>query len=287
MRTPSILAAALLMAAAASGYAAPATPGTKTPHSSGDWGPDEAALRRKASALFAKLIDEAHKGVTVDGKKVPYAKNPSFKVDLDHSVIGGSPAAAFQAGVGLNKTGDFSGSDLVYAGSALFEMVDQAEAAMFLAHEIGHLAYAHPKTMEDKKMALVDKLYSEWEVSHTIPAGEPSSETVKRFLKDSSARLSNELAPLQRPYEDDADRYGLALAVQAGYSGDAAVNSFLRAKDWLAAKDADESDPAHPGTVAERAAKTAERLAADRAAAERAKLVARRAKCASEGTSCE
>ena len=290
MRTPSVLPAALLLALASSAFAqkaVPATPGTAAPQCSGGWGADEAALRQTASALFAKLIDQSHTGVTVDGKKIDYAKNPTFKVDLNHAVIGGSPAAAFQAGVGLNKTGDFSGSDLVYAGSALFEMCDPSEAAMFLAHEIGHLAYGHPKAMEDKKLVIVDRLYGEWETSHTIPAGEASSVTVNRFFKDTSDKLTKELSPLQQPMEDDADKYGLALSVQAGYPADAAVNSFRRAQDWLWALKLDMSDPNHPGTVADRAKQTAERVAADRAAAQRAADVTRRAACASGGMSCQ
>lgn len=299
MRTPSAL---VLLLVAASAFAqpaksAPADPGTATPHSSGEWGPDEAALRRKASELFLKLLDESRKGVQVGGAKVVYTKNPAFKVDLERSVIGGSPAAAFEAGVGLNKNGPFSGSDLVYAGAALFEMVDPNEAAMFIAHEIGHLAYGHPKKLEDQKMAIVDRLYNEWDAANreailrinADPAyttgAQRTAATVKLFFKDSAPKLQGELNPIQQPMEDEADKYGRALAVQAGYPADATVTSFRRAQDWLWALKLEMSDPNHAGTVADRAAKNAAWVADERAAKERAETASRRAKAAAQGMS--
>lgn len=300
MRPLSAFAAAFLLAVSAQAQSAKpgaASPGTATPHSSGDWGPDEAALRQKASALFLRLLDESRKGVTVDAAKVVYTKNPTFKVDLDHSVIGGSPAAAFSAGVGLNKTGDFSGSDLVYAGSALFEMTDQNEAAMFIAHEIGHLAYGHPQKLEDRKMAIVDRLYNEWEAANQEAIGrinaDPAYKTsaqrtnaaVKLFFKEASPKLQAELNPIQQPMEDDADKYGRALAVQAGFPADATITSFQRAQDWLWALKLEMSDPNHAGTVADRALKNASWVADQRAAKERAETASRRAKAAAAGMS--
>ena len=86
--------------------------------------------------------------------------------------------------------------------------------------------------------------------------------------------------------EEDADRYGLALALQAGYSGKAAVNAYLRGADSLWSLGADGGDASH-GTLGERAKKTAERVAADQAATEKAAAATRRANCAAQGMTCQ
>lgn len=290
-----LLALALLLTAAPGASAAPtpATPGTSAPHSSGDWGPDEAALRARANAIMAKLLAAAREGVDVGGKKVPYAKLPDFVIDLHNAVIAGSPAAAFSAGMGMNSPGrtiggvDHSANDLVYTTSALYTMADQPEAAMFIAHEIGHLALGHAEKLEKEKSRLIDKLYTEWETVNTIPDGEPTNVTVQRFFKDSAPKLQAALNPIQQPLEDDADKYGRALAVKAGYPGEAGVTSFQRAQDWLWALKLDLDDPNHAGSVADRARKNAQWLAEEKAAKERAATALRRAKCAAEGTSCQ
>ncbi len=293
MRTPSTVlmaAAVLLLASAAS--AAPANPGTKTPHSSGDWGPDEAGLRAKANAIMAKLLLTAREGVDVAGKPVVYAKVPDFVIDLNNHVIAGSPAAAFSAGLGMNTPGraiggvDHSANDLVYTTQALYEMADRHEAAVFIAHEIGHLALGHAAKLEKEKARLIDKLYGEWEAVNTVPADEPTSVTVKRFFQDSAPKLRAALNPIQQPMEDEADKYGRALALKAGYPGEASVTSFQRAQDWLWALKLELDDPSHAGTVADRAAKSRRWLADQKAAQERAAAASRRAKCAAEGTSC-
>lgn len=298
MSVPSAprLAAALLVLSAASGALAaptPATPGTQSPHSSGDWGKDEADLRARANAIMGKLLASAREGVEVEGKKVPYAKLPDFVIDLRNAVIAGSPAAAFSAGMGMNSPGrtiggvDHSANDLVYTTSALYTMADQPEAAMFIAHEIGHLALGHAEKLEKEKSRLIDKLYTEWEATNTVPDGEPTNVTVQRFFKDSAPKLQAALNPIQQPMEDDADKYGRALAVKAGYPGGATVTSFQRAQDWLWALKLDLDDPNHSGSVADRARKNAKWLADEKAAKERAATASRRAKCAAEGTSCE
>jgi hypothetical protein len=295
MSAPSAPILVLLLLAAASVPAAPtpAAPGTQTPHSSGDWGKSEAELRAKANDIAAKLLISARDGVDVDGKKVAYARLPDFVIDLNNAVIGGSPAAAFSAGMGMNSPGrsiggvDHSANDLIYTTNALYTMADQPEAAMFIAHEIGHLALGHAEKLEKEKSRLIDKLYSEWEAVNTVPDGEPSSVTVKRFFKDSAPKLQAALNPIQQPMEDDADKYGRALAVKAGYPGGATVSSFQRAQDWLWALKLDLDDPNHSGSVADRAAKNAKWLDEQRAAKERSATALRRAKCSAEGTSCQ
>lgn len=289
---PRLAFALLLLAAAAGAAPTPAAPGTSTPHSSGDWGPDEAALRVKANAIMAKLLAAARGGVDVGGKKASYARVPDFVIDLRNAVIAGSPAAAFSAGLGMNAPGrtiggaDHSANDLVYTTSALYTMADQPEAAMFIAHEIGHLALGHAEKLEKEKSRLIDKLYTEWEAANTVPADEPTNATVQRFFKDAAPKLQAALNPLQQPLEDDADKYGRALAVKAGYPAEAGVTSFQRAQDWLWALKLDLDDPNHAGSVADRAAKNAKWLAEEKAAKERAATALRRAKCAAEGTSC-
>lgn len=291
MGFPSASCLALLLLAA-SVHAAPAAPGTKTPHSSGDWGKDEAALRANANAIFAKLLVAARPGVDVDGRTVPYDKLPDFVIDLNNLVIGGSPAAAFSAGMGMNSRGktiggvDHSANDLVYTTSALYTMSEQPEAAMFLAHELGHLALGHAAKLEKAKKDVIDKLFTEWEATHSVPDGEEAAVTVKRFFKDFSGKIQAALNPIQAPLEDEADRYARVLAVKAGYPADAAVSSFLRAQDWLSALGMEMDDPNHSGTVADRAAKNAKWVEAGKAAKERAETATRRAKCASEGMSC-
>jgi hypothetical protein len=292
MRTPSaFIAAALLCLPAAAAYAQPAVPGTSTPRSSGDWGPDEAALRAKTSAIVAKLLAAAAAGVAVEGKTISYSKVPDLVIDLNNIVIGGSPAAAFSAGIGMNAPGrtiggaSHSANDLIYTTSALYTMADQPEAAMFIAHEVGHLAYGHAEKLEKRKKEIIERLYGEWEVSHSVPDGEASSVTVNRFFKDSAAKIQAELNPIQQPMEDDADKYGRALAVKAGYPGGAAVSSFQRAQDWLWALKLDLGDPNHAGTVADRAAKNSKWLADERAATERAATATRRAEAAAKGMS--
>lgn len=288
-----LMAAVLLLGAASTAPAAPAAPGTKTPHSSGDWGPDAAGLRAKANAIMAKLMAAAHEGVDIAGKKVPYAKTPDFVIDLNNHVIAGSPAAAFSAGLGMNSPGrsiggvDHSANDLVYTTQALYEMADQHEAAVFIAHEIGHLALGHAAKLEKEKARLIDKLYGEWETVNTIPDGEPASVTVQRFFKDSAPKLQAALSPIQAPLEEEADGYARALASKAGYPGEGSVTSFQRAQDWLWALKLEMSDPSHGGTVADRAAKSSKWLADQKAAQERAAAASRRAKCAAEGTSCQ
>lgn len=293
--TPSIILvlslAALGAAPALGGEPAPA--GTKTPHSSGDWGRDEAELRAGAKEIIARLLVSAQSGVEVDGKTVSYAKRPDFVIDLNNAVIGGSPAAAFSAGLGMNSPGrtiggvDHSANDLVYTTNALYTMADRPEAAMFLAHEIGHLALGHAKKLEKEKSAIIDRLFGEWEASNTVPEGEATSATVNRFFRDYAAKIQAALNPIQQPLEDEADRYGRALAVKAGYPGEASVTSFQRAQDWLWALKLDLADPNHAGSVADRAAKNEKWLAAEKAAKERAATALRRSKCASEGTSCQ
>lgn len=299
MSAPSIprLAALFLVlsAAAAAAVAAPppATPGTRSPHSSGDWGKDEADLRARANGIMGKLLASAREGVELEGKKIPYAKLPDFVIDLNNSVIVGSPAAAFSAGMGMNSPGrtiggvDHSANDLVYTTNALYTMADQPEAAMFIAHEIGHLALGHAERLEKEKSRLIDKLFTEWETTNTVPDGEPTTVTVQRFFKDSAPKLQAALNPIQQPLEDDADKYGRALAVKAGYPGGATVTSFQRAQDWLWALKLDLDDPNHSGSVADRARKNAKWLADEKASKERAATASRRAKCAAEGTSCE
>lgn len=294
MRTPStVLMAVLLLGAASAASAATATPGTKSPHSSGDWGPDEAGLRAKANAIMAKLLVTAREGVDVGGKKVPYAKTPDFVIDLRNHVIAGSPAAAFSAGLGMNSPGrtignvDHSANDVVYTTQALYEIADQTEAAVFIAHEIGHLALGHAAKIEKEKARLIDKLYGEWETANTIPDGEPTSVTVQRFFKDAAPKLQAALSPFQAPLEEEADVYARALASKAGYPGEATVTSFQRAQDWLWALKLEMSDPSHAGTVADRAAKSSKWLADQKAAQERTATALRRAKCAAEGTSCQ
>jgi hypothetical protein len=270
-----------------------AAPGTAAPHSSGDWGPDEAALRAKANAIVANLIRTAKGGVDVEGKNVAYAREPDFVIDLNNAVIGGSPAAAFTAGLGMNSPGrtiggvNHSGNDLIYTTNALYTMADQPEAAMFIAHEIGHLAYGHAAKLEKAKAAIIDRLYGEWETANTIPDGEPSNVTVSRFFKASGDKIQAALNPIQQPLEDDADKYGRALAVKAGYPEGASVSSFQRAQDWLWALKLDLGDPNHAGTVADRAAKNAVWVADQKTARERTGILMRRAKCAAEGTSCQ
>lgn len=288
-----LMAAVLLLGAASASSAATAAPGTQTPHSSGDWGPDEAGLRAKANAVTAKLLLAAREGVDIGGKKVSYAKTPDFVIDLNNHVIAGSPAAAFSAGLGMNTAGrtiggvDHSANDLVYTTQALYEMADQNEAAVFIAHEIGHLALGHAAKIEKEKARLIDKLYGEWEIVNTVPDGEPTSVTVQRFFKDAAPKLQAALSPVQAPLEEEADAYGRALAVKAGYPGEASVASFQRAQDWLWALKLEMSDPSHAGTVADRAAKSHKWLADQKAAQERAAAASRRAKCAAEGTSCQ
>ena len=283
MRYPSlILAGSLLLVVSASAQKAP--PGTSAPHSSGDWGPDEAALRAKANAIAAKLLAVAKEGVDVDGKKVVYARTPDFVIDLRFVAIGGSPAAAFSAGLGLNSPGrtiggvNHSASDLIYTTNALYTMADQPEAAVFIAHEIGHLAFEHAKKLENEKKAIIDKLYGEWEVRNTIPDDESATVTASRFFKDSADKVQAAMNPIQQPLEDQADRYGRALALKAGYPAEAAVTSFQRAQDWLWALKLDLADPNHAGSVADRAEKSKKWIAEQKAAS-------RRAKCASEGMS--
>jgi hypothetical protein len=296
MNTPSVARLALacaLLPLALPAFAGSAVPGTSAPHSSGDWGRDEAALRANANGIVAKLIAAAREGVDVDGKKVAYAKLPDFVIDLNNVVIGGSPAAAFSAGVGMNAPGrtiggvNHSANDLVYTTNALYTMADQDEAAMFIAHEIGHLAYGHAEKLEKEKSKVVEKLYGEWETVNTIPDGEPTNVTVNRFFKDSAGKIQSALNPIQQPLEDDADKYGRALAVKAGFPGGAAVSSFQRAQDWLWALKLDLADPNHAGSVADRAAKNAKWLEEQKAAKERAATALRRSKCAAEGTSCQ
>lgn len=291
MRFPSALFAVLLFASPAP--AAPAAAGTPTPHSSGDWGRDEAALRANANAIAAKLLIAAKEGVEVDGKRVAYARLPDFVIDLRSVVIGGSPAAAFSAGIGMNSPGkgiggvDHSANDLVYTTNALYTMADQPEAAMFLAHEIGHLALGHAAKLEKAKKEIIDKLFTEWEQTNTVPDGEASAVTVNRFFRDSGGKIQAALNPIQQPMEDEADKYGRALAVKAGYPGEASVSSFRRAQDWLWALKLDLDDPNHAGSVADRAAKNAKWLDDQKAAKERSATALRRSKCAAEGTSCQ
>lgn len=288
-----LMASVLLLGSAPSVPAAPADPATQTPHSSGDWGPDEAGLRAKANAITGKLLVAAREGVELAGKKVPYQKTPDFVIDLNNHVIAGSPAAAFSAGLGMNSAGrtiggvDHSANDLVYTTQALYEMADQQEAAVFIAHEIGHLALGHAAKIEKEKARLIDKLYGEWETVNTIPDGEPTSVTVQRFFKDSAPKLQAALSPIQAPMEEEADAYARALASKAGFPGEATVTSFQRAQDWLWALKLEMSDPNHGGTVADRAAKSSKWVADQKAAQERAAAASRRAKCAAEGTSCQ
>lgn len=293
MSNPSLLGFALAFALSAAAAAADtAHPGTRTPHSSGDWGADEAALRANANTIFARLLTASREGIDVDGKKVVYARSPDFVIDLKNVVIGGSPAAAFGAGSGMNSPGktiggvDHSGNDLVYTTSALYTMSDQPEAAMFLAHEIGHLALGHAGKLEKAKKELIDKLYSEWEATHTVPDGEAVERTVNRFFKDYEGKIQAELNPIQQPLEDEADKYGRELALKAKFPKEAAVSSFLRAQDWLWALKLQLADPNHAGSVADRAAKNAKWVDAQKAAQERSATALRRAKCATEGISC-
>lgn len=292
MRTPSaLLVAALLLAAATAIAQQKAAPGTATPHSSGDWGRDEAALRANANTIVAKLLDAARGGVAVEGKTVTYARTPDFVIDLGNVVIGGSPAAAFSAGLGMNAPGktiggvNHSANDLIYTTNALYTMADQPEAAMFIAHEIGHLAYGHADKLEKQKSAIIERLYGEWETTHTVPDGEATDATVGRFFKDSAGKIQEALNPVQQPLEDDADKYGRALAVKAGFPGEATVSSFQRAQDWLWALKLDMADANHAGTVADRAAKNAKWVADERAAAERSATAKRRAEAAAKGMS--
>ena len=295
IRLPAALAVLLCAASASAQKPGPnaAPPGTAAPHSSGDWGPDEGALRNKTADIVFKLLQTAKDGVEVDGKKVVYAKTPDMVVDLNNTVIGGSPAAAFSAGLGMNSPGrtiggkDHSANDLIYLTNALYTMADQPEAAMFIAHEIGHLANGDAKTLEEKKKDIISKMFDEWTVVNSVPDGEPSSVTVNRFFKDSGAKVQEKLNPIQQPLEDAADRYGRALAVKAGYPVEASVSSFQRAQDWLWALKLDLTDPNHAGSVADRAKKNAQWAAETKAAKERAAAATRRAKCASEGTSCQ
>lgn len=295
IRFPAALAALLLALTASAQKATPQTapPGTSAPHSSGDWGKDEAALRQNAAVIVAKLVAAAKEGVEVDGKKIVYSNDPAFVMDLNNSVIGGSPAAAFSAGLGLNAPGrtiggvDHSAKDLIYTTNALYTMADQNEAAMFIAHEVGHLANGDAKTLEEKKKEVIAKMFDEWSVVNTIPDGEPSSVTVNRFFRDWGPKVQEKLNPIQQPLEDAADRYGRALAVKAGFPAEAAVTSFQRAQDWLWALKLELNDPNHAGSVADRAKKNAEWVAAAKAAKVRAATASRRAKCAAEGTSCQ
>lgn len=293
MSCPSAFLPALafvLMAASAS--AGPSPAGTRSPHSSGDWGADEAALRGSAKGIFAKLLMTAREGVELDGKKVSYARMPDFVIDLGNVVIGGSPAAAFSAGIGMNSPGktiggvDHSANDLVYTTNALYTMSDQPEAAMFLAHEIGHLALGHAEKLDKAKKEVVDKAFGEWETTHSVPDGEPAAVTVNRFFKDSAGKIQAALNPIQQPMEDEADKYGRVLAAKAGYPAEASVSSFLRAQDWLWALKLDLEDPNHAGSVADRAAKNAKWVEDQKAAQERSATALRRAKCAAEGMSC-
>ncbi|UPT75961.1 MAG: M48 family metallopeptidase [Elusimicrobiota bacterium] len=294
---PSLLALTLLLAAPpafSQPQKTPATPGTRTPHSSGDWGPDEAALRQNAKVIFARLIAAAKTGVEVDGKNIVYTLDPDFVIDLNNLAIGGSPAAAFGKGIGLNGPGktiggvDHSGNDLVYTTSALYTMADQPEAAVFLAHEIGHLANGDAKTLATEQSRVVDELFNEWSVRNTIPDDEPAAVTVRRFTKDMGAKIQEKMAPFQAKLEEAADKYGRALAVKVDPKWESAtVTSYQRAQDWLWAMKWDMDDPSHGGTIADRADKNIKWIAERRAAEARAKAASRRAKCAAEQRSCE
>ncbi|MBI5246142.1 MAG: hypothetical protein HY923_03100 [Elusimicrobia bacterium] len=306
MRNPSLafLAAAFL---AASASAQTATPGTASPHSSGDWGTaGTEGVSKKAKAIMAKLLAKAKDELVFTvvynrGKagektatlKSAYGKTPDFEVDLNNIVIGGSPAAAFSAGIGMNAPGrkfngvDHSGNDLIYSTQALYEMGDQNHAAVFLAHELGHLALGHAKKLDDKKKALIGPLYDEWAVRNTVPDDEPTDVTTKRFFKDMAPKLQELLAKEQAPMEEEADAYGRALAQKAEFPDTSGEAGFQRAQDWLWAHKLEMSDPNHGGSVADRAKESAKWAADQQAAKERAAAASRRAKCATEGTSCQ
>jgi len=292
MSAPSLLSlAAVLALCAAPAFAAPATPGTKTPHSSGDWGKDEASLRAEAAKIFRTLVDRAHEGVLVGGTTIQYALEPVLEIDLNNMVIGGSPAAAFSAGRGLNSVGrtiggkDHSAHDLVYTTNALYTMADRPEAGVFLAHELGHLARGHAKKIDDAKKELVDRLFTEWSDENPESAALDADASVKAFFKAKSAKLEQELIKVQSPLEKEADEYGRELAVKAGIKADASVSAFERAQDWMWALKLDMADAAHGGTVADRAAQNAKWAADRRAALERAETAKRRALGASQGMS--
>lgn len=295
---PSIPVLALLLAAVpalAQPQKTPATPGTTSPHSSGDWGKDEGELRQRARVIMAKLIKAANAGVEVDGKKVVYGGSPDFVIDLNHAVIGGTPAAAFGKGIGLNGPGktvidgaDHSGNDLIFTGNALYTMADQPEAAVFIAHEIGHLANGDPKKLADEQSKIVDELFGQWSVANTIPDGEPSRVTVARFMKDSAPQIQAKLTPIQAKMEEAADKYGRELAAKAEPAWESAtVTAYQRAQDWLWALKLDMDDPSHGGTIADRAAKNVKWLEERKAADARAQAALRRAKCAQGLTSCQ
>lgn len=293
MRTPSALLLALLGAFASPVAAQQATPGTKAPVCSGDWGPgaEGMTLEDKARRLFSRLLNGAKGEIVVGGKKVKYDKNPELVVDLQHNVIAGSPAAAFSAGLGMNAPGknaidgkDHSARDLVYTTNALYEMCDQPEATIFVAHEIGHLALGHAAILEAKKGEIIDRLFGEWSATHTVPSDPKVA--VRQFFADYGSKIVEELQPVQAPLEKEADEYGRELSLKIGIPVNTAENAFLRAQDWLWGMKLDMSDKGHGGTVHDRAVKSAEWAAQIRVQMQHAADAARRAKCAEQGMSC-
>lgn len=300
MRTPSVLTLVVLLGAASPAFAQTATPAkeatpaTKNLVCSGDWGTgaDGQTLDDKIQKIFRGLVAEAHKGVVVNGKTVVYIENPKLVVDLRYATLGGSPAVAFAKGLGLNAPGrtiggtDYSGTDLVYTTNALYEMCDRDHAAVFLAHELGHLAYDHAKQLEEIKKKLFSESYDKWAVTHTIPDDEPTDVTVKRFAKDSEADIMKALGEKQIPLEQQADEYGRELAVKTGVQDTKVAEAFARAQDWLWATKATLEDNAHK-TVDQRRADSADWAAKRKKAAQDAADAARRAGCAAKGMSCQ
>lgn len=303
MRNPSNVLMAALLAAAVPAFPQPATPGTSSPHSSGDWGKTAEENDGNARRIVKRLLDEAklevyfvanYRNGTNKDFKVAYTKTPDFEVDFDNKLVGGSPAAAFGAGLGLNSPGskyfkgvDHSGNDLIYSTQALYEMADQAEAAVFLAHEIGHLALGHPKKLEQEKARIAGEEYDKWEVSHTVSDAEAPESKVRRFMQDSKQAIQDRLAAVQAPMEEEADAYGRELSVRAKFPAAAAEKAFARAQDWLWVYKLEMEDKAHGASVKQRAKESAVWAAAYEKAQEKKKTEARRAKCASEGQSCE
>lgn len=294
MRTPSASLLVVVFVFASPAFAQKATPGTKAPVCSGDWGPgtEGMTVEDKANRLFRKLLDGAKGGVSVAGKEIKYDRNPELVVDLKNPVIGGSPAAAFGAGYGLNSPGktiggkDHSARDLVYTTYALYEMCDQPEATIFVAHEIGHLALGHAAKMDAAQKRIVSEQYDKWEAQAAVIPGESTADNVKRFFKEAAPAIAAAMQPVQAPLEQEADVYGRELSLKIGIPVDVPERAFLRAQDWLWGWKLDMADEGHGGTVHQRAVESAEWAKRKRAEKKQLEDSRRHQECALKGMSC-
>ncbi|MEK6543538.1 MAG: M48 family metalloprotease [Elusimicrobiota bacterium] len=119
---------------------------------------------------------------------------------------------------------DFSKSDTVqvYFGPLIYETAaNDTDIAYILAHEIGHIAKKHPA----KTKALISKRCKEM-----LQESAECVADADEFCKKRRDAIINELAPVIREHENQADSYAKELMARAGYEDvDAWINYCLTA----------------------------------------------------------